>query len=112
MTIERPGLTFVLEYTVPCGPLMQADESLARFRTVAFGIEVMREYIGRKLDTITLGVWWDLIPEAYITQLWPLIDVVAKKHVGRKLTEELLRQFVDDLNREIGAQLQPRLVEL
>ncbi len=87
---------------------MSENESLCRFGTTAFAIEVMREHITRSQDgSIKVGVWWDMVPEAYIWQVWPLIDEVAARHRGQRLTDDLVCLFVDDLNREIGAKLQP-----
>lgn len=89
--------------------VIHVAESLDRFFTIAFGIEIMRGCIRRgPFGLIEAGAWLlSTVPEVYREQVAPMLDVVVAMHRGRKLTDDLVRQFVDDLNREISARLEP-----
>jgi hypothetical protein len=90
-------------------PICRTDESLSHFRTIAFGIESMREWIQiDRIDAaIELGTWLHLVPECYRPSALDAARRVLESHRGRKLTERALYEFVDDLNREIFATVEP-----
>lgn len=86
------------------------SESLDHFRTVAFGIEVMRDTIEseRVTSSIEAGTWYEgVVPECYRPAAIDAMTRAFEPYRGRKLVPDTVRAFIDDLNREIWATVEP-----
>lgn len=94
----------------PRPPQIKISDSLDRFRTVAFGIELMRQTI--HMDRISQGIdvtqWFlGVVPECYRGQVTAIVASVLEMHRGERLTDARVEAYIDDLNRQLGDRLIP-----
>ncbi len=85
-------------------------ESLDRYRTVAFGIEIMLDMIKaeRVNASIEAGPWFHgVVPECYRPFVVEAIARAFEPYRGLMLTEETVYATVVDINREIWATVDP-----
>jgi hypothetical protein len=90
---------------------MTTKESLDHFRTVAFGLEVMRKMIGRSRENISsvdAAAWFEgMVPKCYRPAVTACMQRVLERHVGKKLTDGAVYELVVDLNGEISRTVAP-----
>jgi hypothetical protein len=85
-------------------------ESLERFRTVAFGLEVMKDNISISpiAGLVDATTWFQVIlPECYRDPAWPIIEEVFQRHRGKRLTRVSLLVLIHELCGELAARIEP-----
>lgn len=86
-------------------------DSLERFRTVAFGIEIMRDMIAPQraaVPTFDASDWLHgVVPECYRPSVLEAIERAFAPHRGEKLTRDGALAIVVEMNREIWATVAP-----
>jgi len=106
MSMDRPSVPRTLK---PLGRPISVhtiEESLRKFDTIAFGIELMHERIRPSRsnpDAVDIGPWFSLVPDAYEEDVLYVVQRVAAEHVraSAKLTAESLYQLVCEFNSGI-----------
>lgn len=91
---------------------MNMVESLKRFGTISFGIEMMLEHIRAdpsRPGTIEGGLWLSLVPDLYRPDVVELIGAVFERYRNQTMmTEETLSYFIHELHSEIIRSVEPR----
>jgi hypothetical protein len=104
----------LIAFTVTASPMPDRThdmaESLDVYRTCAFGVEFMREWIGQTLamhGVVDATTWFLFVPAVYRRAVQEATQRASKLHVGKLLTAERVHLLVDDINREIWRTVEP-----
>lgn len=89
---------------------MTNAESLKRYRTIAFGLETMAFLITLDVtgSSIEAGAWWAIVPDIYKPAARTAIETCFDHFVRKPFPEELIEEFIADLNSEIVRRIAPR----
>ena len=92
-------------------PLNNA-ESLRKFRTIAFGIEMMRQLITKSDEVpgrVDAAPWWALVPEVYREDALRIAERMFALHRNSMLTDETLDELIVDIAGALGEELEVKL---
>lgn len=96
--------------------VLNEDDSLRRFGTVAFSLALMRDLIldETKLyghlqpGAVLCGDWWSMVPDAYKAQVMTIIEPVIREYVySQLLTDATVCSLIADMNSELARKLRP-----
>lgn len=87
---------------------MTEDESLDRFGTTAFGLEMMTRYIDfRKDGVIEMTQWFLQIPLVYRHDVLELIQPTLAPCIRRPCTSDVVRRMLHTLHAAV-IKIEPR----